>query len=209
MGRPRRADGALPRCCPAARSSARRSRVAVIPGRSCGWRMSRGQRRPTRGGGCCGVHELNKSGTGHHRAHDMTLMDQYDARRLCCIRDGCISMSSNGDDHGPGGSRTWRRNCRRAAPIVADRAGASIAAARWSPWSHHDLPRLDHDDGAVLLVRVGANGSPRSRAKSPSRCVPAGRDIERDVAAVREADAGAVRHRRDQALHQGRVRQNC
>ena len=73
---------------------------------------------------------------------------------------------------------------------------------------HHDLPGLDHDRHGVAGQRVGGRmavggrkrdhdpGPARARARSRSRRGGSG-----------GRDAGAVRHRRGQAVHQGRIRQ--
>ena len=60
------------------------------------------------------------------------------AAASCCIRDGCISMSRAGDEHGAAdGSRAANaRRCRRARATCRRSCRAPRSpAARWSRWS--------------------------------------------------------------------------
>ena len=131
----------------------------------------------------------------------------------CCTRDGCISMSRTDDQLGPlvdlGRERPQvPARARNLSPIVprASIAGRALVAVVAIMTFLASITT-----GAVLLVSASAaewQSEVASEITIQVRPVP-GRDLDRDAAAVAEAMRGAARHRRDQALHQGGVRQTA
>lgn len=109
----------------------------------------------------------------------------------CCIRDGCISMSRTGDDHGPLVDLGHERpqlpaRARNLSPIVprASIAGRALVAVVAIMTFLASITT-----GAVLLVSASAAEWQSEVASEITIQVrpAAGRDIERDVAAVAEA----------------------
>ncbi len=109
----------------------------------------------------------------------------------CCIRDGCISMSRTGDDHGPLVDLGHERpqlpaRARNLSPIVprASIAGRALVAVVAIMSFLASITT-----GAVLLVSASAAEWQSEVASEITIQVrpAAGRDIERDVAAVAEA----------------------
>ncbi len=109
----------------------------------------------------------------------------------CCIRDGCISMSRSGDDHGPLVDLGHERpqlpaRARNLSPIVprASIAGRALVAVVAIMTFLASITT-----GAVLLVSASAAEWQSEVASEITIQVrpSAGRDIERDVAAVAEA----------------------
>lgn len=109
----------------------------------------------------------------------------------CCIRDGCISMSRSGDDHGPLVDLGHERpqlpaRARNLSPIVprASIAGRALVAVVAIMTFLASITT-----GAVLLVSASAAEWQSEVASEITIQVrpAAGRDIERDVAAVAEA----------------------
>lgn len=109
----------------------------------------------------------------------------------CCIRDGCTSMSRTGDDHGPLVDLGQERpqlpaRARNLSPIVprASIAGRALVAVVAIMTFLASITT-----GAVLLVSASAAEWQSEVASEITIQVrpAAGRDIERDVAAVAEA----------------------
>jgi cell division transport system permease protein len=109
----------------------------------------------------------------------------------CCIRDGCISMSRTGDEHGPLVDLGHERpqlpaRARNLSPIVprASIAGRALVAVVAIMTFLASITT-----GAVLLVSASAAEWQSEVASEITIQVrpAAGRDIERDVAAVAEA----------------------
>ena len=109
----------------------------------------------------------------------------------CCIRDGCTSMSRTGDDHGPLVDLGHERpqlpaRARNLSPIVprASIAGRALVAVVAIMTFLASITT-----GAVLLVSASAAEWQSEVASEITIQVrpAAGRDIERDVAAVAEA----------------------
>ena len=109
----------------------------------------------------------------------------------CCIRDGCISMSRTGDDHGPLVDLGHERpqlpaRARNLSPIVprASIAGRALVAVVAIMTFLASITT-----GAVLLVSASAAEWQSEVASEITIQVrpAAGRDMERDVAAVAEA----------------------
>src|SRR5438876_11197060 len=109
----------------------------------------------------------------------------------CCIRDGCISMSRAGDEHGPlvdlGRERPQLlARARNLSPIVprASIAGRALVAVVAIMTFLASITT-----GTVLLVSASAAEWQWEVASEITIQVRpmAGRDIDRDVAAVAEA----------------------
>ena len=109
----------------------------------------------------------------------------------CCIRDGCISMSRTGDEHGPLVDLGHERpqvpaRARNLSPIVprASIAGRALVAVVAIMTFLASITT-----GAVLLVSASAAEWQSEVASEITIQVrpSAGRDIDRDVAAVAEA----------------------
>src|ERR1700709_57980 len=110
---------------------------------------------------------------------------------LCCIRDGCISMSRSDDEHGPlmdlGNERPQvPARARNLSPIVprASIAGRALVAVVAIMTFLASITT-----GAVLLVSASAaewQSEVASEITIQVRPV-AGRDLDRDAAAVGEA----------------------
>ena len=119
--------------------------------------------------------ELNKSGTAVIIAtHDITLMEQYDARRMVLHQGGCTSMTRI-DEQRPlvdlGNERPQVPARARILSPIVPRASISGRALVAVVAIMAFLASIT--TGAVLLVaRRPRNGSPMSRAKSPCKCVP-------------------------------------
>jgi cell division transport system permease protein len=109
----------------------------------------------------------------------------------CCIRDGCISMNRTGDEHGPLVDLGYERpqvpaRARNLSPIVprASIAGRALVAVVAIMTFLASITT-----GAVLLVSASAaewQSEVASEITIQVRPV-AGRDIDRDVAAVADA----------------------
>src|ERR1700738_372338 len=109
----------------------------------------------------------------------------------CCIRDGCTSMSRSGDEHGPLVDLGHERpqlpaRARNLSPIVprASIAGRALVAVVAIMTFLASITT-----GAVLLVSASAaewQSEVASEITIPARPA-AGRDLERDAAAVAEA----------------------
>src|SRR3979411_1665164 len=109
----------------------------------------------------------------------------------CCIRDGCISMNRTGDEHGPLVDLGHERpqvpaRARNLSPIVprASIAGRALVAVVAIMTFLASITT-----GTVLLVSASAaewQSEVASEITIQVRPV-AGRDIERDAAAVTEA----------------------
>jgi len=162
---------------------------AVIRGRTCWLAMSRRQRRSDAGAAiCCGCSSNEQSGTAVIIAtHDITRMDQYDAR------GGAASGTLHIYDRS--GRRAWTVVVSQERPQVPARArnlspivrGPRSPAARWSRCRHLTFLARSPPHGAAGW-RVGREWHRKSQAKSPSRCAPwPTRLINRDVAAVADA----------------------
>src|SRR6202011_2977823 len=109
----------------------------------------------------------------------------------CCIRDGCISMSRTGDEHGPLMDLGHERpqvpaRARNLSPIVprASIAGRALVAVVAIMTFLASITT-----GAVLLVSASAAEWQSEVASEITIQVrpAAGRDLERDTAAVAEA----------------------
>src|SRR5260221_1345428 len=109
----------------------------------------------------------------------------------CCIRDGCISMSRDGSEHSPrvdlGHERTQvRARARKLSPIVprASIAGRALVAVVAIMTFLASITT-----GAVLLVSASAAEWQSEVASEITIQVrpAAGRDLDRDAAAVTEA----------------------
>jgi cell division transport system permease protein len=120
--------------------------------------------------------------------HDITLMDQYEARRWCCIRDGCTSMSRTGDEHGPLVDLGHERpqvpaRARNMSPIVprASISGRALVAVVAIMTFLASITT-----GAVLLVSASAAEWQSEVASEITIQVrpQAGRDLDRDAAAA-------------------------
>src|SRR3981081_4098675 len=109
----------------------------------------------------------------------------------CCIRDGCISMSRTGDEHGPLMDLGHERpqvpaRARNLSPIVprASIAGRALVAVVAIMTFLASITT-----GAVLLVSASAAEWQSEVASEITIQVRpmAGRDLERDAVAVAEA----------------------
>jgi len=110
--------------------------------------------------------------------HDITLMDQYEARGWCCIMDGCISMNRPGEERGLLVDLGHERprvsaNARNLSPIVprgsiAGRALVAVVAIMTFLASM--------TTGAVAVgERVGGGVAVRGRERNHHSGAPRGR----------------------------------